>query len=122
MLEKKRIVAYRGAVGFPQQPVPQLPLQQYFRMRTQFGPQALQHAARPAEAQAVAAKLTLDGQRVGREIVAVRQGWFEPCEQRFRPCPVRLVPADLDKRALAQLVGDKGGAVGGDAKKSTLSL
>jgi hypothetical protein len=122
VLQKQRVVADRGAVGLAQQPVPQLALEHDLGMRAQLGPQALENTTGPAEAEAAAAKLALDCQRVGRQIVPIRKRRLQPGEECLGARRVRLVPADFDQCALAQLIGEERGAVGGNPEETAPCL
>jgi hypothetical protein len=115
-------MSLKEAISLAQQPVPQLALQHHLGMRPQLGPKAFQHAARPPEAQAASTELALDGHRIGSQIVAIRERRLQPCQQRLRLRRIGRVPADLDERALAQFLGDEGGAVDRDAEKPAPGL
>jgi hypothetical protein len=122
VLQEQRIVADRGAIGFAQQPIPKLALQQHLGMRAQALPQLFQHASGTPEAEALAAQLAFDRQRVRGQVVAIGQRRFEPGQQRAGIGPIRRVPTDLHQGVVAQFVGDELGAVGGDADEAAGGL
>ena len=112
VLQEQRIVADVLAIGFTQQPVPQLPLQPHLGMVAQFGPQRLQRHAAAAEDHAVATKGLRHHAWLRHEIRRVGEQQFQPGQQLVPTLRVSGIPRQFPQRAVAQHIGDERGAVG----------
>ena len=116
VLQEQPVLADRRAIDLAQQRIPEVALELDLGLLLEPGPERGQPAFGAAEGQAVPAQFAGDGQRRGVEVLALGHRGLEPAEQGFGILRAGPVLADLDEDVVAQLEGQEGRAIGGDAE------
>lgn len=115
VLQPQEAVVHRAAVDMGEVALPELALELRLRVVGERREGALEQREAAGEGGALAAELARDRERIGPDAVLHRDDALEPGEERARLGRPRARAGEFGEGAVAQLVGDEGGAVRRDA-------